>query len=303
MKKSWINYWVDMVIGVAFILCGVTGLMRMFPDATVGLSAAGKPVILGISTSVWQVVHDWSGFVMTAGVGVHLALHFKWMVSMTRKALRGEDKTTAKRRATPRPPRPAASAGTVVAPVPAGTAPVAVTVGPLGDGPEGSLARLQAMSPGRPQGGRAGRTSASDKPRYSRKGFLVATGAVGVAAFMAGCGLLSSSDNESTSLSTTSTGRNRYRQDDAYDGSANRDQTGTGSNQSDGNSSGATTTTSERVVVDSGRCTGCGNCVQMCPYGVFTMSGGKSVVQNPDACRLCGHCLRACAPGAITLNG
>jgi ferredoxin len=56
------------------------------------------------------------------------------------------------------------------------------------------------------------------------------------------------------------------------------------------------------VVIDAGACTGCGRCVLICPYGVFTMSGGKAIVQNGAACRLCAKCTRRCIPEAITLN-
>ena len=59
---------------------------------------------------------------------------------------------------------------------------------------------------------------------------------------------------------------------------------------------------STEVVIDAGACTGCGRCVLICPYGVFTMSGGKAVVQNAAACQLCAKCTRRCAPEAITLN-
>jgi NAD-dependent dihydropyrimidine dehydrogenase PreA subunit len=57
------------------------------------------------------------------------------------------------------------------------------------------------------------------------------------------------------------------------------------------------------VVVDSGACVGCGHCLQTCPNGVFTLSGGKAVASNADACTLCGRCVQACTPQAVTLNG
>src|SRR5450759_2928314 len=57
------------------------------------------------------------------------------------------------------------------------------------------------------------------------------------------------------------------------------------------------------VAVDSGRCVGCGACLQVCPAGVFAASGGAATAQNPDACRLCGRCTQVCRPGAVMLNG
>ena len=310
MKKTWINYWVDMVIGVAFILCAVTGLFRLFPDATVSVSSSGQPVILGISTSVWQVIHDWSGFLMTAGVGLHLALHFRWMVAMTGKALRGGKAADTGRT---RPSRRQATPGTLVAPPAAARVPATAAVSPVAmsaghDDGATALARLEAMGGQTPAHSRRSRPSRPDAPRYSRKGFLVAGSAVGIAAFMAGCGLLGGSDDKTTS--TTSYSDDTH---ESYDSDSDSDN-GSGSSQnsdnsdstqvsSSGSDNGSSTTTSARVVVDANRCTGCGNCVQTCPYGVFTLSGGRAVVQNANACRLCGRCLRTCAPAAITLNG
>ena len=72
------------------------------------------------------------------------------------------------------------------------------------------------------------------------------------------------------------------------------------SSAADGSSSGSLV--AERVVVDEGRCNGCGNCLPSCPYGVFDWGGSTAVVADANACRLCGRCLQACPTAAITLN-
>jgi len=51
MRKALVNYWVDMVTDVAFLFFAVTGIMRLFPSASVSL-ASGQPVIFGVSTAV-----------------------------------------------------------------------------------------------------------------------------------------------------------------------------------------------------------------------------------------------------------
>jgi len=51
MRKALVNYWVDMVTGVAFLFCAVTGVMRLFPSATVSLAGV-QPVIFGVSTAL-----------------------------------------------------------------------------------------------------------------------------------------------------------------------------------------------------------------------------------------------------------
>lgn len=96
MRKALVNYWVDMVTAVALLFCAVTGLMRLFPAETVSISSGGQAVILGVNTTVWQTIHDWSGVVMAAGVGVHTVLHLRWLAHMTRRIASGDAKRKAR---------------------------------------------------------------------------------------------------------------------------------------------------------------------------------------------------------------
>ena len=80
MKKTTMNYWVDLAIGISFVFSSISGLVFVLPfDATEG--------VLGISYQAWNSLHTWSSLALIAGVGAHLALHWKWMVSMTRRML------------------------------------------------------------------------------------------------------------------------------------------------------------------------------------------------------------------------
>ena len=88
MKKAVLNYWVDLVTGAALLVCAATGIVRLYPEA-VSLSG-GTATILGASSALWATVHDWSGVVMAAGVGLHTVLHLRWLVHMTRRMVRGE---------------------------------------------------------------------------------------------------------------------------------------------------------------------------------------------------------------------
>lgn len=80
MKRTAMNYWVDLAIGASFVLSVISGLVFVLP----GDLSAG---FLGISYQFWNTVHTWSSLAMIVGVGAHLALHWKWMVSMTRRML------------------------------------------------------------------------------------------------------------------------------------------------------------------------------------------------------------------------
>jgi len=77
-------------------------------------------------------------------------------------------------------------------------------------------------------------------------------------------------------------------------------------------------------VIDRNRCEGKGDCVRVCPYGVFTVSvlpkeeraflslkgkikgfahGWKQAfTPNANACHACGLCVEACPEKAITLQ-
>lgn len=53
---------------------------------------------------------------------------------------------------------------------------------------------------------------------------------------------------------------------------------------------------------NSGRCNGCGRCVEVCPHGVFSLTEGRASVIERDRCMECGACARNCATGAITVD-
>lgn len=56
-----------------------------------------------------------------------------------------------------------------------------------------------------------------------------------------------------------------------------------------------------KPVVDKGKCTGCGTCVEVCPMNVFKIDKKKSVVKKPDECIACGACEAQCPSEAIKI--
>jgi NAD-dependent dihydropyrimidine dehydrogenase PreA subunit len=56
------------------------------------------------------------------------------------------------------------------------------------------------------------------------------------------------------------------------------------------------------VEVDKDKCTGCEECINVCPSDVFELQDGKSEPVNADACVFCESCVDACPEGAVTVT-
>ncbi len=56
------------------------------------------------------------------------------------------------------------------------------------------------------------------------------------------------------------------------------------------------------VSVDNDKCTGCEECVNICPQGVFEMADDKSNPANSSECVYCESCLGVCPSEAITIT-
>ena len=48
-------------------------------------------------------------------------------------------------------------------------------------------------------------------------------------------------------------------------------------------------------------CTGCGDCVAICPTSALAMNGDVAVLAGPDDCNYCGLCEAICPVEAIDL--
>ena len=54
--------------------------------------------------------------------------------------------------------------------------------------------------------------------------------------------------------------------------------------------------------LDAEKCTGCRECLRVCPQEVFARHERKVRVANLDNCMECGACQRNCQYGAIQVN-
>ncbi len=76
------NAALDALVGVSFLLTAVSGVYFMFTPynhrASVGFI---------FSNATWDLVHTWSGVVMIIAAVIHFAIHWRWVVNMTKKML------------------------------------------------------------------------------------------------------------------------------------------------------------------------------------------------------------------------
>ncbi len=58
----------------------------------------------------------------------------------------------------------------------------------------------------------------------------------------------------------------------------------------------------ETLSLDRALCTGCRECIEVCPHAVFDMEGGKATIADRLSCMECGACMKNCAAGAIKVK-
>lgn len=56
------------------------------------------------------------------------------------------------------------------------------------------------------------------------------------------------------------------------------------------------------VTVDTDKCTGDGECVDVCPVEVYELQNGKAVVVNEEECLGCESCIEVCEQSALTVE-
>jgi NAD-dependent dihydropyrimidine dehydrogenase PreA subunit len=52
--------------------------------------------------------------------------------------------------------------------------------------------------------------------------------------------------------------------------------------------------------IDEGLCTGCGDCVSVCPAEALALKSGRALILHPEDCWYCGDCEAMCPVGAIS---
>jgi hypothetical protein len=69
MNKAKLNYKLFWILLGLFILNGLTGIVKLF----------------NIKGPILNNIHDWAGLVLIIVLIVHIILHWKWIITMTKR--------------------------------------------------------------------------------------------------------------------------------------------------------------------------------------------------------------------------
>lgn len=88
MNKTRLNYWLDVVIVLAFLMSALTGVAFLFMGSggyQGGRNAGYVNVFLGLERAMWSDLHTLGSLVLIVGIGVHLIFHWKWIASVSKR--------------------------------------------------------------------------------------------------------------------------------------------------------------------------------------------------------------------------
>jgi len=80
MNKPELNYLIDVGLLLSFLTCFISGLIK-WPGI---IDVIGTSLYRTLHVSNISTLHDMSGLIMGVLVLIHLVLHWKWIVSMTK---------------------------------------------------------------------------------------------------------------------------------------------------------------------------------------------------------------------------
>jgi hypothetical protein len=105
-SKAKLNFVVDAMILAAFLAAAVSGVVSVIMPHG-GYQGGRNPdfgqTVLLLSRDGWTDVHVWGSLAMIAGIAVHLALHWRWIVCMVKRFTVSEGRGPALGRAQPVP--------------------------------------------------------------------------------------------------------------------------------------------------------------------------------------------------------
>ncbi len=88
MNKAKFNYLWDGLLALMGLLSAASGIALLLMGEGGGYRGGRNPdfvrSFLGIDRWVWSDLHTWTSIVLIVGVAIHVALHWQWIVCVTR---------------------------------------------------------------------------------------------------------------------------------------------------------------------------------------------------------------------------
>jgi hypothetical protein len=91
MERSKVNYFVDVLALISFLITGITGLIMYFFFEK-GIRQGGYQEFLGVTKSTITNVHNHIGLLMVLLVLIHFILHWDWFFCMTKSLFASKKK-------------------------------------------------------------------------------------------------------------------------------------------------------------------------------------------------------------------
>jgi hypothetical protein len=92
MKKTRLYLLLDLVLAIAFLVEALSGFVLWLVLPHSGGYRGGRGLVtvseFVFTRTTWLSLHDWFAVVMVAGILLHFALHWKWIVAVCRKLWR-----------------------------------------------------------------------------------------------------------------------------------------------------------------------------------------------------------------------
>ncbi len=86
MRKITFNFWLDLMIALAFVIETISGVFLLaFTKSWIPTQWGLVRWIYAVGRLTWTRWHDWAALVLVIGVILHIILHWRWVVSMAKR--------------------------------------------------------------------------------------------------------------------------------------------------------------------------------------------------------------------------
>ena len=87
-KQTRHNWEIDALLFISAVIAVISGIyFLLFPGGYQGGRNPFYNTVILFGRYEWDLIHTWTGAAMIAAAAIHIAIHWKWIASMTRRTL------------------------------------------------------------------------------------------------------------------------------------------------------------------------------------------------------------------------